>query len=158
MFEMASSAAAALLPPVGPVAAAAMPALLHVTIPQPLPLPAPSGKTSGSTWALSAVLSVVVDAASGRLTVASQRAAGAAQRVHLAASSGCVLARTAEHAASRASQQGPLAALLAWSPAAEVGAAVADVLQPPGDQSGQYRVHPAALDCTTQASTSGIKL
>ena len=157
MFEMASSAAATLLPPVGSIAAAAVPALLHVTIPQPLPLSAAAGKAGGSTWALSAVLSVVVDAASGRLTVASQQAAGATQRVHLAASSGCVLAPAAVHAAGQASQQAPLPALVARPAAAEVGAAVADVLQVPGDQSGQYRVHPAALDCTTQASTSSIK-
>ena len=151
MFDMASSAATTLRQPVSADSTSPV-ALLRVTIPAPLPLRAAA--SGGAAWAAGAVLSVAVDADTGRLTVASQQAPGAAHRLHLAASSGRVLPQTAVRPVVTAPPARALAALVAWGPAATVGAATADIVQPEGGQSSQYTVHPTVLDCTTQVSSS----
>lgn len=145
MFEAAASAAATL----AQASTATVPALLGVSIPAPLPLAARG-------VAANALLSVVLDAASGRLTVQSQAAAGAAARLHLAASAGIALAVSTPAAAAAPSVSGSFAGRLAAALRLPVfsqqssGTAMAGVQQGGHGQSGQYNVHPAVLDCCTQ--------
>lgn len=151
MFEMASSAAT-LLSPAGSVRSTSSAALLQVTIPAPLPLSAAAATPAGAAWAASAVVSVRVDTASGHLIVASQQASGLVQRTHLAASSVCVPMEAALLLSTPSHSTAVQSALVAGRTAADVGAATADVQRPSGDQSDQYSVHPAVIDCTTQVS------
>lgn len=143
MFEMAASAAATVALSVG---AAALPALLGVSIPAPLPLSAQAASSS-------TLLSVVLDTASARLTVQSQAATGSPPRLHLAASAGIAAVITptveAQQAATAASR---LAAALQFIAATQhaSGTAVADLQQECRSQAAQYNVHPAVLDCCTQ--------
>lgn len=145
MFEMAASAAATLADATPGSAAA----LLGVSIPAPLPL-------TTHAAAASTLLSCTLDAASGRLTVQSQAAAGGHPRLHLAASAGVAPAVPA--LAVRTHQGAVLpsraAAALASTSASQHagGTTIADLQQDAHSQAAQYNVHPAVLDCCTQVS------
>lgn len=155
MFEVVSSAAVCLLPT--PVAdSRSTSAIVRVAIPAPLPLSESGDPASGGTsWATAVVLSVMADTATGALTAVSQQAAAAPARTHLNATAGSILLQTA--AACNGLPAGSCgtavrAALVECEPGRPVGAATAAVEQPSGGQSGYYALHPAIIDCTTQAT------
>lgn len=148
MFEMAASAASTLaLPGVAPTAAT----LMGVSIPAPLPLTADAAAT---------LLSVTLDATSGRLLVQSQRAAAAAvARTHVTATSGITavvdVSSGTEPIMRQPAAASKLAALLLISGSGGrlvSGTAVADVQRPATGLAAQYDVHPAVLDNVTQVS------
>ena len=145
MFEMAASAAAT----VADAAAGSAAALLGVSIPAPLPL-------TTHAAAASTLLSCTLDAASGRLTVQLQAAAGGHPRLHMAASASVAPAVSA--LAGRIDQAAVLpsraaAALRSVSASRHTGGtAIADLQQGVHSQAAQYNVHPAVLDCCTQVS------
>jgi Polyketide synthase dehydratase len=143
MFEMAASAAASITDVTPGLAAA----LLGVSIPAPLPL-------TTHAAAVSTLLSCTLDAASGRLTVQSQAAAGGHPRLHLAASASvapAVPALVAETDPAAAQPSRAAAALQSTSAGQHAGGtAIADLQQDANSQAAQYNVHPAVLDCCTQ--------
>ncbi len=141
MFEMAASAACMLVLPHGQTPDVA---LLGVSIPAPLPLAAGPATT---------LLSVTLDAASGRLVVQSQDATAAAARTHVTATAGSTAADARMSTGKSALAAGKLVASLVLSGSASQrasGTAVADVQRPATGQAAQYNVHPAVLDNVTQ--------
>lgn len=148
MFEVAASAAATVALP---ASASTAPALLGISIPAPLPLAAQAAGSFIHAAGSSTLLSVVLDTASGRLTVQSQAATGPPPRLHLTASAGIAPPVIVAAAEPNASGKRLAAALqMGASNQHASGTAVADLQQSGGSQAAQYNVHPAVLDCCTQ--------
>lgn len=154
MFEAAYAAGAQML---GGSTANGPLALANVSIPAPLVL---SG-LDGSSPASSALLTTVVEPASGRVVLRSSTAAGMGV-AHLAGAFARSLATAAAVHSQRWATVARQHAALPWlvgsgafmaADSQTQPGATATVQQSPRSQEGQYHVHPAVIDNATQVGT-----
>ena len=149
MLEAAAAAALAMLS-ASAGALSAQAALTGASIPAPLVLPSAAQQASAAVSLLVTLL-----ARSGSIEVAS---ASRSRQGHLKAAAACMLSASAAPSASCSQQALSAAIAAALNKVQEThtttAVAVASVLQSQHQPVGQYLIHPAVIDCCTQAGAA----